>query len=339
MLVGLLSNEVDFSIVCRGTILYSRTTRWADNTSAEEMVDWLVAEINRTLIAAPHDPQCDESTVEEIALFGSRDEQESLRELLAGELDLPVSLVDPFDGIEFEGTEAPRHSHWYAALVGLIRDQVAGHHAINLVHPKQPRKPKNQRKRIAGYASVAAVLILVGFYGLWDQVRDAKLANQELAKDRASLRKVLAKANKKRAVVEAVRQWQAADVNWLDELNDLSIRFPGTNDVVVQRLTVAPVAPGGGVVEMQVQVSDPKVLSDLENRLRDESHQIDTEGALQRNEGSQYEWQSSVTLLVKRRTKAQYLSDLSVNRKEPMNPELESTDSLASRRSPSEERQ
>ncbi|NIL98748.1 MAG: hypothetical protein GTO62_16915, partial [Planctomycetales bacterium] len=38
----------------------------------------------------------------------------------------------------------------------------------------------------------------------------------------------------------AVRDWLAGDVVWLEELRELSVRLPGAEDVVIRQMSMAP---------------------------------------------------------------------------------------------------
>jgi hypothetical protein len=193
-----------------------------------------------------------------------------------------------------------------AGLLGMIRDHVEGQHAIDFANPKRPPPPPNYRRKIAIYGAAAAVVFGAVVYHFASQISEANAAVRDSIKKLREVERVLERTNEKKMVVDEIAAWQARDVNWLDELRDLSARFPVGRDAVVQRLTASPTEKGG-IIDLQVQVRDPAVMQQMENQLRDAYHQVRAKGATQRSEQDTYQWQTDVTVYVTQRTKQQYV--------------------------------
>jgi hypothetical protein len=314
LLVSRLDNEADFSIISQGKVIFSRTIRLASEPSEEAVAQQIISEINRSLLVAPQDSEEDEP-VQRVYLLGSFTAQEETLEQLADELDLPVSLLNPLKGFRLQPGVRPESVRHFAGLLGMIRDHVDGQHAINFVDPKRPPPPPNYRRKFALYGAVAAVCAGAMFYHFFDQVSQAK---QDVAKLSGQLNKVeqlLEVTNRQKAVVDAVARWQADNVNWLDELRDLSRRFPEGSEALVQRLSAVP-ASNGGVIDLQVQVRDPAVMTQMEDQFRDRFHQVRVKGATQRSEQEAFGWQTDVTVYVRQRNKEQYVRQMTETEEE-----------------------
>ncbi len=88
----------------------------------------------------------------------------------------------------------------------------------------------------------------------------------------------LDKVKQKQAVVDAVWRWETDNVNWLDELYDLTRRFPSGRDAIIRRLTISPGRDGELVVDLYVQVRDPAVITQFGDQLRDTFHDVRSTG-------------------------------------------------------------
>jgi hypothetical protein len=105
------------------------------------------------------------------------------------------------------------------------------------------------------------------------------------------------------AKLAALETWQATDVNWLDELDRLSLKwrpepleakkFPVADDAVVTQI-VAFRPPGnqsrGGRVVVQAVARNQAALATLEGRLRDAEHRVATGSGKQDSSVPGYGW-------------------------------------------------
>jgi hypothetical protein len=130
--------------------------------------------------------------------------------------------------------------------------------------------------------------------------------------------KMADKVDRRQRIVSAINSWQADDVNWLDELRDLSLRFPGPADAVIERMTVAPAADGGNIVGLQVRVRDPAVVSMMEANLRDEHHSIRSKRVSELSGEDDFGWRFDASILVGPRQPEAYRRFLALEKK-PVN--------------------
>ena len=107
--------------------------------------------------------------------------------------------------------------------------------------------------------------------------------------------------------VEAISDWQAGEVVWLDELRDLSRRLPSSRDVVLLRMSLMPERSGGGTVEFSGLVRDPLIVARMEQNIRDQYHDVRSKRIQERGAGK-YSWVFETSMSVSGRDKQSYLA-------------------------------
>jgi len=110
-----------------------------------------------------------------------------------------------------------------------------------------------------------------------------------------------------RALVEAIGPWEKGEVVWLDELRDLSMRFPSSRDLIVQRMTMTADRSGGGGIEFSGTVRDPQVVTRLEQDVRDQYHEVRSKRLQERDQGKGYPWVFETSMSVAGRDKESYV--------------------------------
>jgi hypothetical protein len=111
--------------------------------------------------------------------------------------------------------------------------------------------------------------------------------------------------------VVAIEEWLMADVVWLDELRDLSLRFPKPRDAVILRMTLSGKPTGGGAIELEGLVRDPSIVGQMESNLRDDYHEVRTKRVQESVQGANHTWKFDSSLVVGSRDKSKYQSHLS----------------------------
>jgi hypothetical protein len=185
----------------------------------------LAAEVRRSL--AVYAGQNAAEPVRAIYVSGGTDNA-GLRERLHNLTELPVHLLDPFAGGEQPDAVPPDKRGGFVGLVGLLhlRGDRAGL-PVNLAEPKQPRPPEdpNKRKFLMGAMAAAAVLCALGALG-YNEIR--KLNNQVAAAmiRNAGVDQQLRQLEEDEKRIKAIQGWVDQNVVWLDEIYDLTDRYP-----------------------------------------------------------------------------------------------------------------
>jgi hypothetical protein len=328
LLVNLVGDEVDLTVTVRGQAIFARTVRLPGDADDERATRRLVGEIKRTMAAARQN-RPDEGLIEGIYIFGGPGDHAELAALIKAELSISAMVIDPFVGVDLPKSLVPDNSGAFAPLLGMLFDEArGGTHAIDFLHPRRRPEPRSRRRPLIIAAGLLASLALAAGYHVLDQISDADAKNDALRKELSELKQLVKKAKAKEEVVKAVEQWQASGVNWLDELRDMSIRFPSSRDAIVLRMTFARARGGGGAVNYSGLVRDPLIVVRMESSIRDEYHEIRSKRVQERQPDKGYTWRFETAMTIAKRDKDKYVSHLS---KPAAEPEAEENEPKASK--------
>lgn len=176
-------------------------------------------------------------------------------------LSIPVQAFDPVAGAGVETRVPPETRGCFAGPVGLTALRArSAELPINFLEPREPKPVSDPGKRLIALVGVAAALLVVG--GL---VTGLVIADQKKSAVTALLNQKMQLEEDLRGMedggkrVKAVRDWEEKGVNWLDEIYDLTVRFPDPAKTEVRTLTCAPVDAGKGsklkyVAEMRLDI-------------------------------------------------------------------------------------
>lgn len=310
LLVNLVGDEVDLTVVAEGKIVFTRTARIPHSDDQAETDRRVLAEIGRTLMVAMQQRMGDQA-VSRIHVFGSPGDHQGLVEAISGQYELPAAEFDPFDAVEVRRKVIPEHAGSFAPLLGMLLDEADGaKHAIDFLHPRQAPKPPDRRRLLV---AIAALLVTGGLFIWYQQARELKKldgAIASLAKTRDERKAQATQAFTRAQVVNSLRAWHAAELNWLDELRDLSIRFPSGSDMVVLQMALSPGRAGGGAISFSGMARDPKIVVRMESNIRDRYHDIRSKRVQERGPQGSLAWSFETSLSVAPRSKSTYVAHL-----------------------------
>jgi Tfp pilus assembly PilM family ATPase len=206
----------EFCVSRGGTLLLARSLVPGPN---------LAAEVRRSL--AVYAGQVAGQPVRAVYVTGGADNA-GVRERLHNLLDLPIHVLDPFAGADQPDQPAPDKRGGFCALVGLLHLQAARTGLpVNFVVPKQPKPPAdpNKRKLLLAFGAAAAVLVALGTLGYFEYSKLDRQVKIQSARNK-DLDGLLALADEDDKRIKAIGAWVDQNVNDLDELYDLTDRFP-----------------------------------------------------------------------------------------------------------------
>lgn len=319
LLVNRMAEEVDLTIIVEGKTVFSRTVRLPEGADPAQVTNRLVTEVNRTLAAAPP-KQLGGDTIECVYLFGSPEDHQELIERIRDDLFLPAKTFDPFEPLDVPGDVVPEDRGRFAALLGMILDEVDGRHAIDFLHPRKIPKPPNRARLAAIAGGIVAVVIFGIAFNIWGRLSEIDDHNQQLSNRLKQLNETLKKAGQQQKLIDAVSQWKARDICWLDELRDLSIRFPSARDAMVLRMSLTSQS-GGAIIDLQGLVRDPRVVYSMEAKVRDQYRSVRSPRAQERLLEKDYTWLFETSVSVAQRHKDRYVSHLPQQPEPPEEPE------------------
>jgi hypothetical protein len=236
----------------------------------------LIGEIRRNL--AVYAGQAGHSPVQSLYVAeGGR--QTAFADRLATTLAIPVYRLDPFGGLADSRLPTERRGLFAAAVGALQARAYFRTLPINFVRPKEPKPPRDPN-RWKALVAAASILILVlgtaigGYSMISDRDRELKALN--LVK--VGLDGQLQQLQEDERHILAVNEWTKERIIWLDELYDLTDRFPDPNSVRLIHLAADPLthtAKDDHVARITLEgiaTDDPKELDSFLAHLRADGH-------------------------------------------------------------------
>jgi Tfp pilus assembly PilM family ATPase len=181
--------------------------------------------------------------------------------------------VHPFDPLADAAADVPPAARGrFAGPVGLLAGRAADALPINFAAPRQPKPEQDpKRKQILVAALALLVLVLGGvvFGYLKLDASNKKLA--ALRQEKADLEDFLKKAEPDAKRLDAVSAWEGRSVSWLDELFDMTDRFPSgdvvrVNSLVAKNLPADPKTGrqvASGDIDLRVAAKNPDAVAGL----------------------------------------------------------------------------
>jgi hypothetical protein len=259
-------------------VVYPRTVRLPSNEAPPEVrIKALIGEIKRTIVAAAN--QLGGRRVEQLIIFGDARKFPELQAVAKNDLQIELQVLDPFTLVEVSESlqrTPPATPGAFAPLLGLLTDEAAGRaHTIDFLNPRKRPAPVNHNRTyaIAGGSLAAAVLVLI-VLGWWN----VRSLDAELRVQSAILQDTKKKALQGKPIVKKAQEidkFTAADVNWLEELERLSTKFPPADDARADDLVAtAKQNTGGGSLVVQGLAKDTDTINEMELALRDKDRTV-----------------------------------------------------------------
>jgi hypothetical protein len=301
----------EFCLVKDRQLMLSRTV--APPATGDESA--LVGEIRRNL--AVYAGQAAHSPVQALyvaeggrrAMFADR-----LRTTLA----IPVYRLDPFGGMADEHLPAEKRGAYVGAVGALQAQSQFRVLPINFLRPKEPKPPRDPNKWRAIAAAAAIIILALGATAVgWSMLaaRDRELSTLNLVKLGLDGQLLQMQEDEKR--MRSVAEWVDNRIIWLDELYDLTERFPDPVAARLVHLSADPLTRIGkdnhvGRISLDgMMTADTKEWDLFLAHLNTDGHYgVDSKGLknnnLLRNERFRFPQQFSASIGVEKREPAEY---------------------------------
>lgn len=285
--VVITSNKIRTELVVlqQGRVCLFRTIQRGCDQS-EAFADSLAAELQRTLAFVG---AADEDAVQTY-LVGDRGQFEGIASILSETLSCSVSVVDITDHVDHSLLASFDSAAGFANLIGVATAIGQDDLSLDFLNPRKiPQAPSRWRKPI--FWGSIAVLVL-GVLG-WADWSDRSTQFETIARKQESLKGLRRRANRSKSlqnIVNAMETWQKSDITWIDELSDLSKRFPQQSDSLVRRLSAQATANGTGIIDLSMQVKSPEVVTSLETAIRDDRHSVSSKRVTEIADPAELTW-------------------------------------------------
>lgn len=231
-------NRIEFVILSENRVVYAHAARLAGDDAAAS-VSGLLAEVSRTIVAAQRlHPQL---KLHHAYVSGSGEEIVGLVSSLSERLGVPAELVEPkqISSVRISHRDSAESAAPTPILVGLaLAESNRLTPPCDFLHPRQPPPKLNLRKLQLAVGAAAALMISTVVFGGTEMARSS-LQRQIQALDDEE-KELQIKITPGQADLNAARlidQWQAANLQQIDQLAALEELMEGTDRVYLSHYT------------------------------------------------------------------------------------------------------
>ena len=294
-------DQTDLLVLHRRRLQLLRSVRVAYQ-DADEMQ--LRREVERSILVASAQHGGLEKLEEvDVCVFGA---DSTGHDLESGErVQMRLNTINPFQSIEIH-CAIPSNCERFAPLVGMLLDHVESSAAVDFLRPRLVETDSGLRRKIVTATAAGAVLSAFCVWSIWQNRLEMRAELEGLTDQVDKLEKTVEKLSRKHEVVSAVQTWEHDQVLWLDELRDLSLRFPRAVDAYAQRLSMTSPPGGDGIIAMQVRVQQPATMALMESNLRDEFHRVHSKRVTENGDVDEFGWHFETTVFVRPRPAEDY---------------------------------
>ncbi len=274
LLVAPLAEEVDLVVLVDGEPRYWRTIHVPAQPHAAAAEQDLTAQLVRTIaVAGQHLPE--HEPISQVALFQGITQDSSWMACIEDGLSLPVVAIDPASAAESLEIADAEPIGKFAPLLGMLADEAETiAPAVDLLQPRRPERRQRTRRPLL-YAIAAALLaLLAGGWWVGDQVDQATQHANRLSQQLKQLRASVKEKSVEASTAQRVAAWEQRGVVWLDEIRDLTLKFPAPQDAVALDLVGSPSRAGGAILRLHGKVREPAIVTSFDQTLRDEYRDV-----------------------------------------------------------------
>jgi hypothetical protein len=300
LLVHDLGEEVELTLAHGRKIYLTRTVKLSEHDPAQQLAA-LVREIQRSHMLATKSVVG--RTIGETLIATVPAKREPLSKLLAN-IDIgPVQLIDVCQVIAEQGgtldaTDAERFVAHYGAGLGLIQ---RGWPGLDFAAPRRKVEKKTDYRRVALWSGLAATLLFgaigTAWYLLSLQGNRIALLEQEFTQ--------LKKANDDLGVdqivgeVELIDNWEKSNVNWLEELREVSQRLLSADEAMVGYLK-AELGRTGPEIVLKGKLNERETNTLLKSNLAERPYQVEQRKNVMTTDSKDYPFEFEYALLMDR---------------------------------------
>ncbi|MFM7738291.1 MAG: type IV pilus biogenesis protein PilM, partial [Planctomycetota bacterium] len=300
LLVHDLGNELEVSMVHGRKLFMTRTVKLPEEDAGERL-QAIVREIQRSRLLTAKSVAG--RAVGETLIAAAPSQREALNGLLAP-LDIgPYQLIDACqviaeDGGTLDATDAEKYVAHYGAGLGLTKRNWP---EIDFGAPRKKVEKKTDFRKVAIWSSLAGCLLLAaigtGWYLLAEQAR--KIANLETefnqlkeSNDDLGVEQVVGE-------VSLIDNWEKNNVNWLEELREVSQRLLTADETMVSYLK-AELGREGPEIVFKGKLNERETNTQLKNNLAERPYQIEQRRNVMSTDSQDYPFEFEYALLLDR---------------------------------------
>ncbi len=275
LLINRMGQETDLTVTYRSRVVFTRTIRLPAEPAEQSQV--LVTEIRRTAAAAANQPSG--GPIHKILILGDTRSHQEFARVIEQQLQLPIEIRRTSDLVSLASAASKAMGDddgSFAPLFGSLGLAAEpAEHLIDFALPHRRKEAVQDPHRKYKIGAIAAGIGLVLLSIVWFTIGQRRGEFQRL---QAQLGDLSANSESRDLLigkVELIDRWKQGDVNWLEELYEISARFPLPDEAIVTQLsTSVGTTADEGKINLTGMVSEPKVDNDMVQKLRERPYRI-----------------------------------------------------------------
>jgi len=304
-------SQADILLMQDGAYVAARSLKTPESATGVDRAAHLQWELQRLLLSLPD--RYEDLDVDRLVVFGGDDAELEVSTTLAAALGCTAEQIDPFADIK--GDDLPADTGQFAPLLGILLDETGKTQpAIDFLNPRRPPAATSRRRPTILAIAATVVLASVGAYYVQSQFNAIDEENARLQARLSELNELVKQSEPKRRVAATLTAWEASNISWLDELRDLTLRFPPSRELVANRLSISPASDGRSTLVFGGVASEPTAVDRMENSIRDRFHQLKTPGLTEKQQQDSSSWSFQTTVAISKRQPSEYVRHLSAER-------------------------
>lgn len=328
VLIDLLANDAEIVVARDGRVIFVRTVRMPNLVASRGKA--LAGELRRSLAACGS-----RGSLDRVILWGRESVHAEEKAMLAEASGSEVDVLDPFDLVDVDrkaNANLPDHVGRLAPLVGLlVADVAAPDRLVDFLNPRRrPEEKPNPYRKFAMIGVPVAVAALIGFV-MYRQLSQLDREIESLTKANARETANVDRASNSIRRTEIVDAYLDGNVNWLDEIERLAVSMPPSDQMIVRRIGGSvDDRRGGGTLTVVGGVTEPDVIHDFENALRDDQHHVTGDGVSEKKTDDGYRFGFTEAISIDAETlRSDRYTALNSNSPNPTPPESTEPESTA----------
>jgi hypothetical protein len=275
LVVNEFGDEADVSVVYGNLITLTRSIRLPHEPAEKNAA--LIREIRRTIAASRNQPHV--GTIDRIVILGGDQTHAQLGGEIERDLKLTVRVIGTSSFVALDPGLASSLGDDDGAVAPLLGSlglpAEPAPHLIDFANPRRRPEPKRDLRRwyiVGGAAAALAFLALLTAVVLIFNRR------AEVADLRAQLEQLHAAtkgADQFISDVDQIDHWKRGDVNWLDELSEISTRLPMPDDVIVKSFSGSVLSqPFQGRISLSGLVSGAEIEDEIVRAFQERPYNV-----------------------------------------------------------------
>jgi hypothetical protein len=273
LVVALYRKQADLIVLDQRRPIFIRSINLQQPDASDGVAQQMMSEIRLTVGTV--DWPGEEQNVSQIVILGDREFAEAVASQIQDSLEIATNVValETLPSISYVDNQTPDINS--APLLGLLIGftQTPDLESMDLMNPKTMAQPVS-RWRIYSWLAVLVIMGLgYGAFDLWQRYDGNQQALQEQSQKNKEAQANLDRTTPKARVAEYLQRWETEQLNWLQQLDEITKSLPSGDEVVVRQYDGKRTATGAEI-SMQIQARSLETIEAIKEAVQKNGWQL-----------------------------------------------------------------